>query len=254
MNTQQLFRSCYKDLLHEYFAKSELAFEAYFYYYLCFTCTFCSLWDGSIKKAGVTCTSYNPKGTQPNIICNENTLKKIAEMCQKYLSRKKSPSRASSQELADYIKSYVEATFDYYPSSEIVGVARIFVLVSAITNLQYFLFDKKSDTLILRTSRTSTSPQVHIPKVQSPKNVSVLTARGKPSKNSFNDIDYFCIKGIKKLIKENSPLKMSNLKEKVAADPELSKHMGSGISFHMSIRKFDDYFYIDSNRVMKIKK
>ena len=245
-----LLSSIYYSLRKERFAKSPLAFEAYFYDYLGFSkyCNSFMLTDIE-GKLSVTRTfpTHEHAMKLPSLQGFEQILPYIAKECHRMLLTKPG-FRDATDNIAEHVAESMKAEFAV---AETVPLCRVLVLVACIRNLKNFIFDRYNDSIKARENVPQPVQPPLPPKKQSQDTCTPI------SKANAND-EYLkrrAVQMISQILSESGSMTKSQLKAQwfEKAPKDLIKYMGSGVSFTLSLRNFESCFPVTQNGVISMK-
>lgn len=244
-----LLSAIYHSLRKERFAKSPLAFEAYFYDYLGFSKYCSSFMLTDIEgKLFVTQTTQDQTLKLPSLQGFEQILPYIAKECYRMLLTKPG-FRDATDNIAEHVADSMKSEFAV---AETVPLCRVLVLVACIRNLKNFIFDRYNDSIKARED----VPQPDNPSI--PQRKPTPTALQKPfSKVTKNDeeLKRRVVQLLSKILGESGTMSKSQLKAQwfEKAPKDLIKYMGSGVSFTLSLRNFESCFPVTQNGVISMK-
>ena len=278
--TQIFIDQAYQRFKNERFARSMLACEAFVRDFIATSSENLFSFGNRIGGVGVTWTFYRPVRTEVNyraqtsVPCLE-LLPDVLNVVYAFV-KSKPQKKVDLQAVCERVADCFSRSFEILETDEVLPVCRNLVLIACIRNLQYFFFGKVQPIVYVREkvaeASSSRDPcnQFRVPVTVQPNSdneggdlvnstatfytpsVAHSPASSKPKHSRVSSAakcTFSALKQMADILRQYGPIKKSVLRDLWSnkSDNKHRKVFGTGVSFSLSLRKFETYFPITNS-------
>ena len=265
--TQKLVNAAYNHFKNERFAKSMLGLEAYVRDFIATSDNDTFTFANSYGDTGASRVYYRPSGrdlncgVQASVPCSE-LLHEICNTVYDFLISK-STKQADLTSICKRVVECFPQNMVTLDPKEVFPVCRNLVLIACIRNLKWFFFAKVEDIVHIRQEKTVREmplEDLHIPVtshseetttsttssdyyVASVSSTTATVSRNR-KQNSTAKATVAALQQMAAILRVNGPCRKDILRNMWSQQtaPHLQKVFGTGVSFSLSLRKFDMCF------------
>ena len=274
--TQVFIDAVYKQFQSERFAKSVLGCEAYVRDFIATVGNNILSFGNRYGDVGASWTFYKPDHFGVNIrekvsLPFEEILPDVLNVVYAFVNSQQHKS-AKIKSVCDKVAAYFAQRLALLDPNEVIPVCRNLILISCIRNLRWFFFAKLEQTIHIRPGKPDESTlscsigeatSSHSEKsfkmpssstaYYTPPNLPNSTKTNQLSKSNQSKTVQ-AVQQMADILRKHGPCKKAILRNLWAqsSDPKLQKVFGTGVSFALSLRKFEACFPCNSQGLIEI--